>query len=173
MDLSWINLALLLKHNLSSSPLVHQLFSRSLDCDCMNSNFSHPICALGSSVTGSCFVCLLFFFFFPGLVAFTLCVSRMLLSQRIQKIFWSFILLILYIYCMSEIMPTISSNFQLFKSSLYLFNYETSILYMGFSFLNIGLGNVPKEEAAVILIYTSLFSFVSEITGICYISSNS
>lgn len=173
MDLSWINLALLLKHNLSSSPLVHQLFSRSLDCDCMNSNFSHPICALGIICYWQLFCLPAFFFFFPGLVAFTLCVSRMLLSQRIQKIFWSFILLILYIYCMSEIMPTISSNFQLFKSSLYLFNYETSILYMGFSFLNIGLGNVPKEEAAVILIYTSLFSFVSEITGICYISSNS
>ena len=101
----------------------------------MNSNFSHLMCAVRIIYywhllfASSCLhVC------FPWPVPHALCMIRVVLCQRIQKIFRSFTALILCISYMLRFMPTISINFQIFNSNFCLLSSETNIVYLNISF---------------------------------------
>ena len=107
--------------------------------DCMNSNFSHLMCAVRIIYYWHLLFasfCLHVCFSWP--VAHALCMIRVVLCQRIQKLFCSFIALILYISYMLLFMPTVSINFQIFNSNFCLLSSETNTVYLNISFWTSG-----------------------------------
>lgn len=124
--------------NLAILQTDHHLFN-SVVSDCMNSNFSHLMCAVRIIYYWHLLFasfCLHVCFSWP--VAHALCMIRVVLCQRIQKIFCSFITLILYISYMLLFMPTVSINFQIFNSNFCLLSSETNTVYLNISFWTSG-----------------------------------
>ena len=124
--------------NLAILQTDHHLFN-SVVSDCMNSNFSHLMCAVRIIYYWHLLFasfCLHVCFSWP--VAHALCMIRVVLCQRIQKIFCSFIALILCISYMLLFMPTVSINFQIFNSNFCLLSSETNTVYLNISFWTSG-----------------------------------
>lgn len=52
-----------------------------------------------------------------------------------------------------------------FQIPICFFSLDINILFLGFSFLNLGLKNVPRQKAGVILIFIAFLFLASGITG--------